>query len=103
MRRAPKSGQERLAATLVAALAEMAAGEAGSRLRITAKPRASLASLAGSANLECKEKPLGRITFQKRQKEMKRQEKRQMKAERRAQRKLDKSAEPEAPNQQPVV
>jgi hypothetical protein len=33
---------------------------------------------------------MGRISFQKRQKEMKRQEKRQMKAEKRAQRKLDK-------------
>jgi hypothetical protein len=68
-----------------------------------AKLRASRANLAGSTNLECKETPLGRITFQKRQKEMKRQEKRQMKAERRAQRKLEKSAEPEAPNQQPIV
>jgi len=43
---------------------------------------------------------MGRISFQKRQKEMKRQEKRQMKAEKRAQRKLAKNgegvAEPEA-------
>ena len=38
---------------------------------------------------------MGRISFQKRQKEMKRQEKQQMKAERRAQRKLAKT-EPEA-------
>jgi len=37
---------------------------------------------------------MGRITFQKRQKEMKRQEKQRMKAERRAERKLEKSAEP---------
>ena len=36
---------------------------------------------------------MGRISFQKRQKEMKRQEKRQMKAEKRAQRKLDKSGQ----------
>lgn len=36
---------------------------------------------------------MGRMTFQKRQKEMKRQEKRQMKAERRAERKLAKNAE----------
>jgi hypothetical protein len=34
---------------------------------------------------------MGRISFQKRQKEMKRQEKQQMKAERRAQRKLTKT------------
>lgn len=34
---------------------------------------------------------MGRISFQKRQKEMKRQEKRQRKAEKRAQRKLAKS------------
>lgn len=34
---------------------------------------------------------MGRISFQKRQKEMKRQEKMQMKAEKRAQRKLEKS------------
>lgn len=37
-----------------------------------------------------------RTTFQKRQKEMKRQEKQRMKAERRQQRKLAKSAEPQA-------
>lgn len=36
---------------------------------------------------------MGRISFQKRQKEMKRQEKRQMKAEKRAQRKLEKSGQ----------
>jgi hypothetical protein len=34
---------------------------------------------------------VARITFQKRQKEMKRREKQQMKAERRAQRKLEKT------------
>lgn len=41
---------------------------------------------------------MGRISFQKRQKEMKRQEKRQMKEEKRAQRKLAKNGEgtPEA-------
>ena len=37
---------------------------------------------------------MARITFQKRQKEMKRLEKARMKAERRAQRKLEKSAKP---------
>lgn len=36
---------------------------------------------------------MGRMTFQKRQKEMKRQEKRQRKAERRVERKLAKNAE----------
>jgi len=36
---------------------------------------------------------MSRITFQKRQKEMKRQEKQRLKAERRAQRKLAKNAE----------
>jgi hypothetical protein len=40
---------------------------------------------------------VARITFQKRQKEMKRLEKQRMKAERRQQRKLAKSAEPQAP------
>jgi len=35
---------------------------------------------------------VARVTFQKRQKEMKRQEKQRMKAERRAQRKLEKGA-----------
>lgn len=39
---------------------------------------------------------MARITFQKRQKEMKRQEKQRMKAEKRAQRKMAKNAEPEA-------
>lgn len=39
---------------------------------------------------------MARITFQKRQKEMKRQEKQRMKAEKRAQRKIAKNAEPEA-------
>ena len=38
---------------------------------------------------------MARITFQKRQKEMKRQEKQRMKAEKRAQRKLTKDTEPE--------
>lgn len=38
---------------------------------------------------------MARITFQKRQKEMKRLEKARMKAERRAQRKLTKGTEPE--------
>ena len=36
---------------------------------------------------------MARITFQKRQKEMKRQEKQRMKAERRAQKKLAKNSE----------
>jgi hypothetical protein len=40
---------------------------------------------------------VARITFQKRQKEMKRLEKQRMKAERRQQRKLAKGAEPQAP------
>jgi acetyl-CoA carboxylase carboxyltransferase component len=39
---------------------------------------------------------VARITFQKRQKEMKRKEKRQLKAEKRAQRKIAKSTESEA-------
>ena len=39
---------------------------------------------------------MGRITFQKRQKEMKRQEKQKIKAERREQRKLEKPADPDA-------
>jgi len=38
---------------------------------------------------------VGRITFQKRQKEMKRQEKQKAKAERRAQRKLEKPLGPD--------
>jgi hypothetical protein len=38
---------------------------------------------------------VARITFQKRQKEMKRQEKQRMKAEKRAQRKIAKNTEPE--------
>jgi hypothetical protein len=42
---------------------------------------------------------MARITFQKRQKEMKRLEKQRMKAERRAQRKLAKGAEPDTPEQ----
>jgi hypothetical protein len=42
---------------------------------------------------------VGRISFQKRQKEMKRQEKQRMKAEKRAQRKLAKNAGPEAATQ----
>ena len=40
---------------------------------------------------------MARITFQKRQKEMKRLEKQRMKAERREQRKLAKGAEHEVP------
>lgn len=51
---------------------------------------------------------MSKMSFQKRQKEMKRQEKRQMKAEKRAQRKLERNVET-APqnesasdNQQPV-
>lgn len=40
-----------------------------------------------------------RTTFQKRQKEMKRQEKQRMKAERRAQRSLAKRAENQSPNE----
>lgn len=42
---------------------------------------------------------MARITFQKRQKEMKRQEKQRMKAEKRAQRKIAKNAESEAAEQ----
>ena len=42
------------------------------------------------------------ITFQKRQKEMKRQEKQRMKAERRAQRKLQKNAPAEDESLAPV-
>jgi hypothetical protein len=38
---------------------------------------------------------MGRISFQKRQKEMKRQEKQQMKAQRRAERKIAKNTEAE--------
>lgn len=41
---------------------------------------------------------MGRITFQKRQKEMKRQEKRQLKAQKRAQRKLEKSDQAVSPS-----
>jgi len=40
---------------------------------------------------------MSRITFQKRQKEMKRQEKQRLKAERRAQKRLAKNTENEAP------
>lgn len=40
---------------------------------------------------------MSRITFQKRQKEMKRQEKQRMKIEKRAQRKLSKNSEAESP------
>ncbi len=40
---------------------------------------------------------MARITFQKRQKEMKRIEKQKMKAERRFNKKLDKDGEPETP------
>jgi hypothetical protein len=46
---------------------------------------------------------MARITFQKRQKEMKRLEKQKMKAERRAQRKLTKQMEGEATNPEPVA
>jgi hypothetical protein len=46
-----------------------------------------------------KDTPLARITFQKRQKEMKRQEKQRMKAEKRAQRKMAKNAESEVAEQ----
>ena len=42
---------------------------------------------------------MGRISFQKRQKEMKRQEKRQMKAEKRAQRKLEKGGQAVSPSE----
>ena len=42
---------------------------------------------------------MGRISFQKRQKEMKRQEKRQMKAEKRAQRKLEKDSQAAPPSE----
>ena len=41
---------------------------------------------------------MARISFQKRQKEMKRQEKRQMKAEKRAQRKLEKNGQVVSPS-----
>jgi hypothetical protein len=44
---------------------------------------------------------MGRISFQKRQKEMKRQEKQQMKAQRRAERKLAKGSETEGGVQTP--
>jgi hypothetical protein len=43
---------------------------------------------------------VARITFQKRQKEMKRLEKQRMKAERRAQKKLAKNREPDTPDQE---
>jgi hypothetical protein len=43
---------------------------------------------------------MGRITFQKRQKEMKRQEKQKMKAEKRALRKLAKNNPGETPEQE---
>ena len=39
---------------------------------------------------------MGRISFQKRQKEMKRQEKQRMKAEKRALRKIEKNAAPKS-------
>jgi len=42
---------------------------------------------------------MGRISFQKRQKEMKRQEKRQMKAEKRAQRKLERNSQAVSSNE----
>lgn len=46
---------------------------------------------------------LARITFQKRQKEMKRQEKQRMKAEKRAQRKLQKNAPAEGESSAEVL
>ena len=49
-----------------------------------------------SRKATAKETPVGRITFQKRQKEMKRQEKQKAKAERREQRKLEKPADLDA-------
>jgi hypothetical protein len=59
-------------------------------------PHASLASLAGNlhfvADAISRGDAVARITFQKRQKEMKRLEKQRSKAERREQRKLEKRA-----------
>jgi hypothetical protein len=46
---------------------------------------------------------MSRITFQKRQKEMKRMEKQKMKAERRAQRKIAKNSEPADGEAQPEI
>ena len=46
---------------------------------------------------------MSRITFQKRQKEMKRMEKQKMKAERRAQRKIAKNTEPAEGQAQPDI
>lgn len=46
---------------------------------------------------------MARITFQKRQKEMKRLEKARMKAERRAQRKLEKANPSEIPEEQQIL
>jgi hypothetical protein len=46
---------------------------------------------------------MSRITFQKRQKEMKRLEKQKMKAERRAQRKIAKNTEPTEGEAQPDI
>jgi len=46
---------------------------------------------------------MSRITFQKRQKEMKRLEKQKMKAERRAQRKIAKNTEPTEGEAQPEI
>jgi hypothetical protein len=89
----------------------VAAGATGFQTRITANPRGSLASRAGSfsffgARLEgsgvagitpwCKGEFMP-TTFQKRQKEMKRVEKRKMKEEKRAQKKIDKDAVKDVP------
>jgi hypothetical protein len=46
---------------------------------------------------------VARITFQKRQKEMKRIEKQKMKAERRYQKKIDKGNEPDTPEEEMQV
>jgi hypothetical protein len=60
----------------------------------TAALRASLARKAEPTTF--KEILLSKISFQKRQKEMKRQEKQRMKAAKRAQRKIAKNSEPKA-------
>jgi hypothetical protein len=85
------------------AVAEVVAGPvaADSRTKTTVKPRANPASLAGNLHLFVadaifKGDPVARITFQKRQKEMKRLEKQRNNAERREQRKLEKRAMAEA-------
>jgi hypothetical protein len=71
-----------------------ATGAIGAEADADFEPRAvePLAAVRnGSSSLQ--EMVMGRITFQKRQKEMKRQEKQRMKAERRAQKKLAKNTE----------